>query len=344
MRKWIFAVLLLLLLTGCGDKNELTLGQYKGLSYTPVSVSVEDSEIEAQLDRIVNLCTTYREDTDRDGTAVETADLLLLDYTGILTETGESFEGGSDTDYRLTIGSGKAVDGFEDALLGATVGDTVTFTLTVPEDYTADTEAAGKEAEFTVTVKAVLEAVVPELDDSLISDYTDGEYTSLSYYRDYLKSVLTEEKEEEAREEITSELLNTAYSNTVFTKIDEDSVDEYYDQLYSYYETLAGYCGTTLETYVSANFDETVSEFEDTLKSIAEETVREQLMLDAIIEAESISLSDEDYERLLADYMEDYGYTDRDAFEEDYTVESLKQSMLYDLAVEFIYENAVPAE
>lgn len=345
MRKcFLAAALLVLVLTGCGDKNDVTLGQYKGLTYTPVSVEVSDSEIESELNRVVNLMTTYEPDEARTGTEVETADLLLLDYTGVLTETGESFDGGSETDLQLTVGSGKCIPGFEDALIGQTVGETCTFPLTIPDDYTTDSSAAGKEATFTVTIKNVLEAVVPELTDDLIADYTENAYTTVSDYRTYLKEELTADKEESAKDTITSEVLTKAVENTTFTKIDSDAVDDYYDQIYSYYEKLADYSGTTLESYVSYNFDETLSEFQDSIKSISEETVKEQLMLDLIIEKEKITLSDDDYERMLPDYMSDYGYTDRDSFEEDYTEDGLRQSMLYDLAIEFIYDNAVPEE
>ncbi len=345
MKKRILAIGLLavMMMTGCG-KNDVTLGQYKGLTYTPYSTEVYDDEIQAALNVVVTQSTTYEEITERQGTPVEKGDLLSLDYTGVLDETGASFKGGTDSGLRLTIGSGKAIDGFEDALIGKTVGETCDIHLTIPENYSTDATAAGKAATLTVTINKVLKANVPELNDELISTYTNGAHTTIDSYKAYCTEYLKAQKEADGISAAKDEVLKKAIANTTFKKIDSSTIDEYYNDVYDYYKQISTYYSITVEEYAKYYYDSTLEDFQASIRTIAEETVKEQLMLDLIIEKEGLKLTDEIYNEKIQGYMDQYSYTDQAAFEKDYTVSKLKESMLYDMAIDFLYENATSAE
>ncbi len=330
--------------TGCNKESKITLGDYKGITYTPVSTEVQDKEIQAALNKVISDATTYKTDESRAGTPVKDGDWLLLDYSGSLKETGEMFSGGTARDQRLQIGSGKFIPGFEDALIGKLVGESTSISVTFPENYAVNSAMAGKEAVFAVTVKEVQIPQIPELTDELVSKHTDGVHKTIESYKEYLTEYLKQDKEAAAKEAITAEVMEKVIANTTFDRINQKDVDEYYDSVISYYNTIAMHFGVTLESYVSYYYDKSLDEFYKEVEKIAKDTIKEQLVLDAVIEKEGITLSDEKYQELVKDYMEQYEYTDQKEFETDYTVENLRQSMLYDLAIEFILDNAVPAE
>ena len=95
-------------------------------------------------------------------------DLLTLDYVGYLD--GEAFQGGTGKDQKITLGAGQMIPGFEDGLIGAKAGESVTLELTFPEDY-ANEELAGKDVKFEVDVKVVEDTVLPEMDEEFFSKY-----------------------------------------------------------------------------------------------------------------------------------------------------------------------------
>ncbi len=332
---------MLLCLVGCGDKSKIELGEYKGITYKPMSTDVMEEELDAALANVVKQMTKYESLADRKGTPVADGDLLLIDYSGKLKESGEAFSGGTAKEQQLEIGSGKFIKGFEEQLIGKTVGETCDIEVTFPEVYETSPSLAGQKAVFTVTVTEVLKPVVPELTDELIAEYTEQKHKTIDSYRAYCKEYLAQQKEKDAHATMTTEIVEKVIAGTKFEKVSEKAVQEYYDSMIKYYETIAEYMSLDLETYVSYYYGKTMEEFREEIRSVAEETVKEQLVLDAIIEAENITLSDEQYDTMIQDYMTQYEYTDQKAFEETYTVKKLRESMLYDLAIEFLLEHAV---
>ena len=101
---------------------------------------------------------------------VESGDIVNIDYVGKVD--GQEFNGGSATGYHLTIGSGTFIDGFEDGLIGKNVGETVDLNLKFPDNYTNNTDLAGKDVVFTVTVNSI--SRVPELTDEVADSVVEG--------------------------------------------------------------------------------------------------------------------------------------------------------------------------
>ena len=95
-------------------------------------------------------------------------DTLVVDFKGFIGD--EAFEGGTAQDQKITLGSGQMIPGFEDGLIGSKAGEEVELTVTFPEDY-GNEALAGKEARFEVSVKEVIEVVLPEMNQEFFSKY-----------------------------------------------------------------------------------------------------------------------------------------------------------------------------
>ena len=160
------------------ETDNIIVGQYKGVEIEKVEVeAVTDEDIEDALNELVDEYTTTEDVTDR--TDVQDGDIANIDYVGKID--GVEFEGGADEGFDLEIGSGTFIDGFEEGLIGAKVGDTVDVKVTFPDPYENNTDLSGKEAVFTVTVNSIQAEVVPELTDAFVAENTD--YTTIEEYR-----------------------------------------------------------------------------------------------------------------------------------------------------------------
>ena len=118
---------------------------------------VADADVDAMLESLRKRGPTSSRWTVRPRTAT-----LTIDFEGRLD--GEPFEGGKAEGHQFALGAGRMLKDFEDGLRGAKAGETRSFDVTFPADYPAKT-LAGKTAQFSVTVKAVEDTRLPEVDD-----------------------------------------------------------------------------------------------------------------------------------------------------------------------------------
>ena len=345
MKKRILMVLAVCLtiaaLTACGKgKSRFKLGEYKGLKYTKQEITVSEEDLTALLASLQNSYLKYEVDESRAETVVRKGDIVNIDYSGILDGETEPFAGGTAQGSHLEIGSGGFIDGFEDGLIGKKPGETATLNLTFPTDYYP--QFAGKKVTFTVKINAIEKKILPELTDSLIADYTEGRMKTIQEYKEYAKEYLQASKEASYKTEVKNNLLKKIVETTTFDKLDETKVNSTYEDLLKYYTSVASQSNMSLEEYVSAaGYSKSIQEFYAEMKASAEETVKEEVVLNEIISKEKITLTEETYNALVETYMSRYGYTDKATFEQDYGVENVRKSMLYDMALKFIFDSAV---
>ena len=126
------------------------------------TASVADEDVDTMIE---NLQKQRQEFADKDGAADE-GDQVTFDFEGSVD--GEKFEGGSSEDFKLVIGSGQMIPGFEDGIKGMKAGEEKTIDVTFPEEYQAE-DLAGKEAQFKITLKKVEESKLPELNDEFFA-------------------------------------------------------------------------------------------------------------------------------------------------------------------------------
>ncbi|HEX5620124.1 MAG TPA: trigger factor [Solirubrobacteraceae bacterium] len=265
-----------------GVRPKAELGDYKGVEVGKRDPQVDDEAIGAEIDRLRE--RSARLDTvDR---AAATGDFVVMDYKGTLD--GEAFAGGEGRDQMVELGSGRLVPGFEDQLEGATAGEERTVTVTFPADYGAD-ELAGREAAFAVTVKEVKAKELPELDDDLAAE---AGFDTLDELREDIRTRLGEAETARIEAEFREAALDSAVKNAKVDVPDalvEARAREQWDQML---HSLA-HQGISREAYLQiAGRDE--SDIVDQAKPDAEQALRREAVLAAIIDAEGIEPSDDE--------------------------------------------------
>ncbi|WP_322995171.1 trigger factor [Castellaniella sp.] len=137
---------------------EVELPDLSALKITRSTIDVGDAEVEKTLDILRRQRTIFKPAADR---AAQDGDRVTLDFAG--TIDGVAFDGGTAEAFPFVLGQGRMLAEFETATQGLKAGETKTFSLDFPEDYGSET-VAGKQAEFTITVKEVAEPELPEID------------------------------------------------------------------------------------------------------------------------------------------------------------------------------------
>ncbi len=312
-------------------EDYVTLGEYKGLSVEYPVPEVLEEDVEYAVQELLEENTEYKEIKDR---PAKEGDSVNIDYTGVVD--GEAFDGGSDSDYDLVLGSGDFLEDFENSLIGKKTGEVVTFPVEFPEEY-FDSEMAGKQAEFTVTINKINEVVVPEYTDGLVKEVTA--YKTKEEYEDYIRGDLMASSQEESISAAGEEALAQAVENS--------EVDGYPQGLYDYYyeETVAGY--QFYASLMGMEYDEFIAEMgEDSVKEAAEAQVQEYLIAQAIAEKEGLIITDKNYQEEAKALMEqyeienEYEYGSMEEFEEDYGKTAIITQIVRQKVLDFLYENA----
>ena len=304
-------------------KPEVTLGEYKGLKVEKSDVEVTDEEVDAEIEKERERNARTVEVTDR---AVQDKDEVTLDFEGFVD--GEAFEGGKGEDYPLTIGSGAFIPGFEDQLIGAEIGKEMEVNVTFPEEYQAK-DLAGKEAVFKCTVKAIKVKELPELDDDFASDVSE-EGETMEEYRAEVRGKLKERKESAAKEKKENQAVEQAAANTEID-LPEPMVELQARQMADDFARRIMQQGMSLEQYFQFT-GLTEEKMMEELKPQAEKRIRTRLVLEAIVAAENIEVSDERLEEELKKMADAY-QMEVDKLKE-FMGENEKKQMKEDIAVQ----------
>lgn len=310
----------------------ITLGDYKGVQVTVEKLEVTDEDVQAQIQTELEANATEEEVTDR---AVEAGDIVNIDYEGL--KDGVAFDGGTATDYDLTIGSGSFIEGFEDGLIGAKVGDKVKLDITFPEDYQS-TDLAGQAVVFNVTVNSIKKSVVPELTEAYVKENTD--YDTIDAYKESVRASLEATNQDTMKNNKISSVLTAIIDGSKISSYPQTLIDYYAYQLKSYYTQYASMYGMEFADFLSAS-GYTEESFESEANTYAEQRAAQEMVLNAIIEAEKMELTDAEYKEGVAGYLEQYGYATEEELLKTATEEQLRESLLWDKAINFITDQAV---
>ena len=310
-------------------RPEVTLGQYKGVEVEAVTVEVSEEEVDKAVDK-------ERENNARvidiDDRAVENGDMIKLDFEGFVD--GEAFEGGKGTDYPLTIGSGSFIPGFEEQLVGAKIGEDVEVNVTFPENYQAEA-LQGKPAVFKCKVHEIKVKELPAADDEFAQDVS--EFDTLAEYKDDIRAKLLEQKTADAKRTKENNVVDKVVENATM-EIPEAMINEQVRRMVDDFARRMESQGISMEQYMQFT-GLTVDQMLDQMKPEAVKRIQNSLVLDAIVKAENIEISEEAVEAEMAKMAETYKM-ELDKIKE-IMGDAEKEQMKSDLAVQAVVDMLV---
>lgn len=277
-------------------KPEVTLGDYKGLKVDKVSTRVTQKEVDEEIEKERERNARTIEVTDR---AVQDKDEVTLDFEGFVD--GVAFEGGKGEDYPLTIGSGSFIPGFEEQLIGAEIDKEVEVNVTFPKEYHSE-ELAGKDATFKCTVHTIKAKELPELDDEFASEVSECE--TMDAYRAEVKKNIKERKERTGKEKKENQAVDQAIENAQMD-IPEAMIEFQVRQMADDFARRIQQQGLTVEQYFQFT-GMTAEKMLEEMRPQAEKSIKTRLLLEAIVKAENIEVSDERVEEELTKMAEAY--------------------------------------
>lgn len=268
-------------------KPEVTLGDYKGIEVEKKEAEVSDKEIDEEINRV-------RESNSRmitvDDRAVQDGDTVTIDFDGYID--GEQFEGGKSENHSLVIGSHTFIDNFEEQIIGKNIGDEFDVNVTFPEMYQSE-ELRGKAAVFKVKLNGIKIKELPDVDDEFAQDVSD--FDTLAEYREDLKNKLLENKKiiikREKEEEVIRKIIDNAQMD-----IPEPMIDEQIKQMTQELAQNMKRQGLSFEQYMQIT-GYTPKKLVDDIKPQAVLRIQNRLVLEAVVAAENIEASEEEYDK-----------------------------------------------
>ena len=313
---------------------EVKLGQYKGLEAPKAEVKVAAADVNARLkemaDRNSRLVSVER--------AVKKGDTADIDFEGF--DNGVPFDGGKGENFDLEIGSGSFVPGFEDQLIGMKAGEEKDIDITFPKDYTP--ELAGKPVVFHVKVNEVKVKEVPALDDEFAKDVS--EFDTLKDLKADIKKKLTAERTEAAQRAF-EDMLMAKVAEGVEADVPHEMVDLQAEQMTEGFKQQLAAQGIPFDQYLKMT-NTTEADFKSQAYGPAEQQVKMDLAISAIVKAESLEASDDEVEAEMKKVADKYGM-DLDTVKKYLRPEEVKEQVIREKVIKLVADSAVavaPAE
>ena len=263
----------------------------------------------------------------------------MIDYEGSVD--GKTFEGGSAKNHPLVLGSKSFIPGFEDQLVGVKAGEEKDVVVTFPESY-HEKSLAGKEAVFKCKVHEVKRKEYPEIDDEFAQDVS--EFDTLAEYKDDVRKNLLTKKEEAALNTKKQKVMDKIIENATM-EIPDPMVETQAENMIDEYAQRLSYQGLSIEQYyqfTGLNEAALVEQF----KPQALKNIQSRLVLEAVIKAENIEVSDEELDEEINKMAEMYKMEVDKVKEllDDNAKETMKKDIAAEKAVDFVAASAVEVE
>ena len=268
---------------------EVTLGQYKGIEASRESVVVSDEDVNAEVES-ARKRNARKVSVEREAQMGDTAN---IDFDGFLN--GERFDGGKAEGYDLELGSNSFVPGFEEQIVGMQIGEEKDLDITFPEEYVE--ELAGKAVVFKVKLNSLTVSELPELDDEFAKDVS--EFDTLDEYKADIRTNLEKRRQDEAEEKARSEIMHKAAENMT-VEIPDVMVQEKVEEILRNYAANFGLNSRDMDyaqLMKMMGLDENTVNV--SIRPGAQVQVKNDLLIEAVIKAENIEVSDEEVEEYL---------------------------------------------
>jgi trigger factor len=320
-----------------GVRPKAQLGPYRDLEVGRAEPQAADEaidrEVETLRDRLARLDAVDR--------PAEEGDFLTVDYVGSIDDV--PFEGGEGRDQLIELGAGRLIPGFEDQLKGANAGDDVTVEVTFPEDYGAE-HLAGKDASFAVSVKEVKAKQLPEVDDALAEE---AGFDTIDELREDIGTRLREAEERRIAGEFREAALDAAVSGAT-VEVPDALVDARAGELWDRMLHSLSHQGIDRDAYLRIA-GRTEEDLLAEARPDAEQQLRREAVVAAIIEAEGLEASDEEILEALAPTAQREGTTPKkvlDRLRSAGRLDDVREEVLARKAIDVVADaaKAIPVE
>lgn len=262
---------------------EVKLGDFSDLKVEKESVKVEDSDVEKTIDQLreARASDTAVDRPSQKGDKITLSIKMFLDKVPL--------DGGQTPETNLVIGKDYIVPGFDDNLIGLKAGDSKDFFVKYPDDHHMK-NIAGKEVEFSVSIKQVFERILPEMNDELAAKFGMPDATKL---REAIKENLTQEKEQQAEVRFEEELIGEAVKRTSFGPIHESLVEQETRNMLEELKSSVQRSGGVFADYLSS-----LNKNEEALRQDfvpkATDRLKASLMFREVVKTNELKVSDEE--------------------------------------------------
>lgn len=313
-------------------KPDVTLGEYKGVEVKREHTLVTEDEVNAEIEKERNKQAAEVSVEDR---AVAEGDTVNLDYSGSVD--GVKFAGGTAEAQTLKIGSHTFIPGFEEQMVGMNIGEEKDLEVTFPEEYHAK-ELAGKKAVFHVKVNSITETQLPALDDDFAKDIS--EFDTLDEYKADVRAKLEAQAAEHDNNAFTNAVIEKVMENAT-VEIPEAMVERQIDSMVRNFEARLAQQGLKLADFIKYMGQDEKS-FRNQYREQAEKSVRANLVLEAVENAENFEATEEEIDAEIAKFAGQVGQ-DVENLKKNLTEgdrEYFKADVIRDKAVKFLCDNA----
>ena len=321
-----------------GVRPEAALGTYEGVEVGRREPTVDEAQVDAEVEQLRERAARL-ETADR---AAQRGDFVVMDYEGRIGD--EPFEGGAGRDQMVELGSGRLIPGFEDQLQGAAAGEEREVKVTFPADYQAE-QLAGQEATFSVSVKEVREKVLPELGDDFALEQAG--FDSLEELREDIRTKLREADERRVEQDFREAVVD-AVVREADVEVPDALVEARARELWDRMLHTLSHQGIGKDAYLRIA-GKSEEELLEEAKPDAEQALRREAVIAAIIEKEGIAPSDGDVLDALQSSAAGESTTPeklRDRLEQAGRLDELRDDLAQRMAVDWLVEQAksIPVE
>lgn len=302
------------------------LAEYKGISLDKVVSVISEDDLAAQIDE--NLMNAAEEISG----GAEMGDLVTINFVG--TKDGEAFDGGTANNYDLTLGAGGMIPGFEDGIVGMKKGETKDLNLTFPEDYHEES-FAGEDVVFKITCQKVRRKA--ELTDEWAAK--QGDYKTADDYRAGVKAQMEENAQKAADEELKNKAWLQVVDASEVLEYPQEDIDKQKKEYKKITQRFADQAEMELEEFVKSQ-NMTMEQFEASMQQYAELIVKQDLVIQAILDAENISLNDEECLAIQDELIKNSGSKDLAEMIDKYGQEGVDEAIGLLRVEDFILKNA----
>jgi trigger factor len=319
-------------------RPEAKLGEYKGLEVPKREAEINEEQVEEQIEEMRGQFATL---AAVEGRPAQEGDYAIIDFKGELMSGGD-LPGGEAEDYMLEIGKGELLEDFETNVVGMSADERKQFAVTFPMDY-GEESLRGQSVLFRVHLKEIKERELPPMDDDFAAEAS--EFDTLEEFRQGVRDQLGEQLQQQIDGEFRGRALDEAAKNAEVS-VPEPMIDEKAGEMLQSFERSIQQQGMDPQQYYQiAGVDP--EEMKQRVRPDAEDTVKKELILDAVAKAEELEADEETVLHEIGHLAEESGRSPEQVtatMRANGTYSMLEEEVVRQKALEVIAENAVPVE